>query len=864
MNIGLDIQATQTEDSRNRGIGNYVTNHINTMLKLDMKNNYTLLRIDKNIDTKLKLNKNSNYENIYIGTKISKNRLFNYTELKDILIKSIVKRAIDLNKLDAIHFTSPFEPWNIFEAHWYKEKGCKLIATVYDLIPLIFKDIYLKDKATRSWYFKRIQFLKQMDNLLVISTSVKDDLIKHLGIEGDKIKVIYSGVSDDFKKVIVSEEEQNFIRKKYGISKDFIMYTGGVDYRKNIEKLIEAFSLMNKNLIDSHNLVIVCKMLDNEVQHYRRFTDKYGVTDKVIFTKYVPFDHLLKLYNMSKAFVFPSLYEGFGLPVIEAMKCGAPVITSKTSSLPEVAGEAAILIDPMNAKSIAEGMSKLLLDKDLRNNLIRKGYEQSKKFTWEKVAKDTLDVYEEIEKEVKLNNRSNHSVSKLQNTNKKYKIAYFSPLNPERSGISDYSEDLLPYLKKYLDIDIYTKSTNIDNVKIKESFKVYKYKDFEKNINKVKYDVLVYQMGNSSFHEEIYELLQKYPGIAVLHDMNLKGFINYLENVKKKENSLRDNLILEYGMEGIEKYKYLRTKYVQDWDIEINRIIGANSIGLIAHSNFVINKMKSKNILLPTAKINQAIPMYEEEVDYEYINSLRKKYNLNIDDIVLSSFGIVAKIKRIDVILKALGSYIKEKKVKNNIKLILAGDVSNEFKEEIETIIDEYNLKDNVILTGYIKMDEFIGLMYLSDICFNLRYPTNGETSASLLRLLSVGKPVFVTEIDAFAEIPDEICIKIYPRDDEVQQIHENLDKLINDRKIRDDIGKRAREYIKKHHSLENAAKAYYDFIDRVIKIEESSKQENKAVLLDKIVSTYKELAGNKMYDLYNELSDIAETISRI
>lgn len=180
--------------------------------------------------------------------------------------------------------------------------------------------------------------------------------------------------------------------KKYKIEGDYILFVGTLQPRKNIVRLIEAFSTLGPKL---YTLVVVGKpgWLYEEIYEAPK---KFKVEDRVKFLDYVPDEDLPALYQNALCFVLPSLYEGFGLPVLEAMHYGCPVVTSNVSSLPEAAGDAAIMVDPESTESIKEGIEKVLGDKSLREKLVKKGYEQVKKFSWEKCARETLKVLEEV------------------------------------------------------------------------------------------------------------------------------------------------------------------------------------------------------------------------------------------------------------------------------------------------------------------------------------------------------------------------------------------------------------------------------------------------------------------------------------
>jgi glycosyltransferase involved in cell wall biosynthesis len=235
---------------------------------------------------------------------------------------------------------------------------------------------------------------KNARRIFTISNFSRDDIIRTYGKDSKDVIATYLGVKQiqDSRFKIKDMEELN---KKFGIAKPYVLFVGTLQPRKNIVKLIEAFSLLKEKDIQ---LVIVGKKgwLFEEIF---QAPEKYGVPDRIKFLDFVGDEDLQSLYKNALCFVLPSLYEGFGLPVLEAMKFGCPTVISDTSSLPEVGGDAAVYFDPQSADDIAEKLGKVISDEKLREEMIKKGYNQVKKFSWEKTAKETLKVLEDLGKQ---------------------------------------------------------------------------------------------------------------------------------------------------------------------------------------------------------------------------------------------------------------------------------------------------------------------------------------------------------------------------------------------------------------------------------------------------------------------------------
>lgn len=270
------------------------------------------------------------------------------------------------------------------------------VISIMDLAFFHFPDYFTKKDLTQlhSWTKYSVQ---NASAIITISQATKDDIIKLYGVPESKIHVIYPGIKS--ASVLTPHVyPMQELQTKYSIRNNYLLFVGTLQPRKNIVRLVEAFANVIKNDTAekaSLQLVIVGK----KGWKYEEILDapeKNGVTDKVKFLDFVNDEDLQLLYQHAQCFVFPSLYEGFGLPVLEAMKMNCPVITSNVSSLPEAGGDAALYVDPESISDIASKIEMVLGDKKIRSEMVAKGRDQLKKFSWEKAAKETLMVLEEI------------------------------------------------------------------------------------------------------------------------------------------------------------------------------------------------------------------------------------------------------------------------------------------------------------------------------------------------------------------------------------------------------------------------------------------------------------------------------------
>ena len=295
-----------------------------------------------------------------------------------VLITSLFEGYID----DAVTSIGALSP-NVYTA-----------VILYDLIPFIYQEKYLSNSIQYRYYMKKISALKKANLLFAISESSKNEASNMLGIDQSKVVNISAAVGCGFRQVNLSLEEKNILYQKYNITRNMIMYVpGGFDERKNFDGLIQAYALLPQELREKHQLVVVSKVQQGDRYKLSKAAKEKGLrADELLITGYVPDEDLIALYNSATLFVFPSKHEGFGLPALEAMSCGAPVIASNTSSLPEVVGCEDALFDPDSAESIADKIEEALKDEAFRNKLIDLQQKHRDKFSWDISAKKVLKV----------------------------------------------------------------------------------------------------------------------------------------------------------------------------------------------------------------------------------------------------------------------------------------------------------------------------------------------------------------------------------------------------------------------------------------------------------------------------------------
>ena len=271
--------------------------------------------------------------------------------------------------------------------------SCPQIISILDVSYKLFPEMFPKKDLLKLALWGKLS-IRRAKKIITISNSSKNDIINEYRILANKVEVIPLGIKD----VNASDMNKSEFIEKYNLKNPYVLFVGTLQPRKNIAKLIEAFAKLkteNLKLKTSLDLVIVGRK-GWDYEKILEAPDKFGVSERVKFLEDVTNEDLPLFYKNAEVFLLPSLYEGFGLPILEAMQYDCPVVTSNVSSLPEAGGDAAIYFDPNNAEDIAEKIEKVISDPKLREEMVRKGKEQIKKFSWEKSAKDVIRIFETI------------------------------------------------------------------------------------------------------------------------------------------------------------------------------------------------------------------------------------------------------------------------------------------------------------------------------------------------------------------------------------------------------------------------------------------------------------------------------------
>ncbi|AKU26572.1 hypothetical protein IB49_09100 [Geobacillus sp. LC300] len=360
------------------GIGNYLFGILEELFLVDQKNKYFIF-VDQKPEMKFS---NQNVEYIEIATlknTIKNEKLYSFLWLNLFIVPRLLREKIDI-------FWGP----NFVKPLVFPNK--KTIVTIHDLAFIRNKEDHSTIHALYLKYYLKL-FVNKNLNVLTVSDYSKNDIISEFNIPEDRINVTYCALS--------SNVNVNSIKKpSLKLPEEYCLFVGTLEKRKNLKLILNALSYSIKNNLNVIPLVVVGAK-GNGLEQIQKLIKKLKIEEYVYFTGYVTEEELAYIYKHAKLFIFPSLYEGFGIPLLEAMKYGVPIIASKTTSLPEVAQDAAVFIDPFSIQELSHVINELLLNDNLRNELVEKGKKRLSFFSWKKSAKVFLDVINKMEGEQK-------------------------------------------------------------------------------------------------------------------------------------------------------------------------------------------------------------------------------------------------------------------------------------------------------------------------------------------------------------------------------------------------------------------------------------------------------------------------------
>ncbi|HYC42800.1 MAG TPA: glycosyltransferase [Noviherbaspirillum sp.] len=677
--------------------------------------------------------------------------------------------------------------------------GMNTAVILYDLIPLLNPDAYLPMPSQKASYYRKVASLKNAGLLLAISDYSRQEAIEALQLDPSRVVSISTATDPRFTPAELPADELDNLRSRYGITRQMVMYApGGFDARKNIDGLMKAFSMLPQSIRASHQLVIASKIGDAERFRLVQMRKQAGLSeDELVLTGYVPDDDLCALYGAAALFVFPSKHEGFGLPALEAMACGAPVIGSDRTSVPEVIGRQDALFDPHSPQAIAAKMEQVLSDKLVQDDLREHGREQAKKFSWDASAKRALRAMEAHASAMRASTSPVHN-------DKKLRLAFVSPLPPERTGIADYSADLLPELSRLYDVELITDQVEVDLPPGLLGLPRRSVSWFTENA--AEFDRIVYQVGNSPFHTHMFALLREHPGAVVLHDFFLSGVLAHEELTEALPGVWTEALYHSHGYAALQM-RFDPRRVMQARDVYPSNLeVLQNARGVIVHSEH--SRRLACEWYGPDAGGDwKLIPLLRTPAATIDRSAARAALGIPENAFVVCSFGFVDGTKCSHRLLDAWLSSNLAAQPDCYLTFVgenHGGDYGAQMLERIRTS----GCGDRIRITGWANAQTYRQFLQAADAGVQLRSMSRGETSAAVLDCMNYGLPTIANANGSMADLPDSAVLKLPDAFTDAMLVTA-LERLKDDAALRHALGTAARELIHQHHHPAECARRY-------------------------------------------------------
>lgn len=688
-------------------------------------------------------------------------------------------RALDSEPF-VYYATSVFELGMDIDDVWpryVRRPDVLLVITVYDLIPLIYADHYLRDRATRLRYRARLEVIHQADAVLTISEATADDVVRLLEIPGDRVVNIGTGVSKMWRPAPDDEDPTASVRRAFPeIRPGYIFYTGGIDFRKNMEGLLEAYASLDRRLRNSHQLVITCSMDPTGELALREMIGQLDIEHHVVLTGLVSDESLLGLYQAAHLFVFPSLYEGFGLPLVEAIRSGAPALTADRASMREILPDSEFRFDPSDKDAIVDSMRKALTDDDYLHRAKELGNSAVARFTWQNVATRTLDACAELwERRGPGSAHGQTAAWQGEVSLRRPRIAWFSPMPPQPTGIADYSERLLEEIGNYVDVDVFVEGpTSEYDQPRSEAVTLRAHETFSLLDAAGAFDRVIYCMGNSEFHGYIYESLVRRPGAILAHEVRFSGFYSWYGAHRASDASFFGrSLVAQHPSvpSSMGARSWITVDEAERFGVYMVSELISRAQPFLVHSRYAASIAR----LHSDGNANRVVVVPFGIPDPVARNAVHES-----SDPVVVSVGIAAKVKRTETFVQAIPLVLESVP---RARFAIVGYIPPDYRDEIEDLAASLGVSESLSVTGHVGPDEYESWLLRATCAVQLRSMSNGETSAAVADCLRHGIPTIVTDIGAAREYPAGV-VSLIPVDSPPRQLAEAISDIALDRTV--------------------------------------------------------------------------------
>ena len=683
------------------------------------------------------------------------------------------------------HIMSPFEatPIDVMWPGWARDSRIATVVTLHDLIPLIFPEQYLGDPAVRAFYTGRLELIRHADGVLAVSRHTAEDAVELLGVSPERVHVIHAGTSEHFAGMYTSAAAAwtHLSRHLKAVRPGFVLYVGYLEWRKNMEGLIAGFGRLPAALRAQHQLVIVCAPKPGQAELLRGLADRVGLgPDELVLTGRVSDFDLGALYRACALFVFPSFYEGFGLPMLEAMSCGAPVAASATTTGPEVLGDLEGTFEPHDPDSIAASLEGILSSASVLDRLRDRSRRRVAEYTWRRVAEQSIAAYE----------RAVAGVARR--PARRVRIALLTPWPPERSRVADYNMRLADELGRRVEVDVIVGGP-VDSYAPPpgRGVRLIEVREFERLADLLQHDRLIYFMGDAEFHRHVYELLRRRRGVVVLHDVRLTGFYRWyacVERPEDPESALAERIQAMYG-------DRLPTEAIQDMGAALDRqtalgIYMTREVQGYAERCLVHSRFAREVLEFDRGPRDRQVPV--SVLPFGLPDATGAPREVTPPSPLIVSLGDAREVNGLATVIGAFALLAAELP---SARLVIAGHAGDPAEcERWYRYANDHAPNAEIELAGQLSARRYAELLRTADLAVQLQPSGGGEAPTAVADCLATGLPTIATDLGWTSELPPGTADKV-PPGVAPGQLKDRMSRLLTDNGTRSAISRAALEH---------------------------------------------------------------------
>jgi glycosyltransferase involved in cell wall biosynthesis len=656
----------------------------------------------------------------------------------------------DLRGARAFHIMSPFELDVPLDQLWLQRSSARwlpLVVTLYDVIPEVYPDRYLADMGLRRRYRSRAELVRAADLVLAISDATAADAVDRLRIDPARVVVTGGAAAPHFMPPSSRTVALAMARAAVPeLGERFVVYTAGLDDRKNFERLFEAWSLLSGPIRDGWQLVMVCQMDELGRNHLRHLADAVGIGKNLLLPGFVADDTLRFLYQSTDLSVFPSLYEGFGLPVAEALACGAPTIGSNTSAIRELLVPEA-QFDPTDAAAMSTAIARALTDAGVRAVLDRQAARPQR--TWDDVADRTVAAYEGLLARPRRGRRS------------KPLVAVVTPLPPAASGIAVYTFRLIDALQSHCDVHVYPDGERWvqddgTTVRVPDGVEVLPLACLSaQDTAHGGYDCVLYCIGNSQYHSGALAQLRRRRGVVLAHEARMTElYALAIDEPDAVPGGFAAALRAMYG--DALPAEAARVGRLSADAAERLGLLMAQELVALAERFVVMSEFAAELVRIDA-------PQYADKVatvPFGMPAPGRDATPAADREPLVVTVGVVNEVKQTSLLLEALPHLLERHP---DVRMAVVGRCSDDDRDQLVALASLLGVSDKVTVTGEVDEASYRAWLDRAAVAVQLRRTSNGECSAAVADCFAAGAPVVLTDIGANRELPSAVAARVSP-----------------------------------------------------------------------------------------------------